>query len=237
MPRERSNPRSRGRATGVLTVAGALLSGAACSPEPVAPLQPTWADVAPIVRGQCAGCHGSTAKDTGQSYRLDFYEMSPTVCGDAALAMDPGLVLASSASALMGSDIQVASGARFPKMPPLPAPALADWEITTIERWSKSPAKGPPPPTNHPPTITTGKIAATADATLSFTAIVDDPDGDPVVGVVEVNGLAFLMNRPGSFAVSFDSSSWPAGTVRPQAVLCDGWVQKTYDLGPITVKH
>jgi hypothetical protein len=220
------------------SLAGALIS-AACSPAETVAIQPTWSDVEPIVGGACASCHGPTAKTTGGSYRLDFYEMSTALCGDAALALDAGVILAGTASvpALMGSDIQVAAGARWPKMPPLPAPSLADWELQTIERWAKSPVKGPPPTGNRAPTISTSKLPEVANGTLAFTAVVADPDGDPVVGVVEVAGFAFLMNRSGTFAVTFDSSKWPAGTVRPTAVLCDGWAPKSYDLGPIQIAH
>jgi hypothetical protein len=229
--------RTRRSSAGVL-VASALV-GVGCSSTPIVPAQPTWADVEPIVRGECAGCHGPTAQVTGSSYRLDFYEMSSAVCGDAALALGSGVVLAGTPSvpAQMGADIQTATGARWPKMPPLPAPSLADWETQTIERWAKAPVKGLPPVGNRLPTITTNNLPNVANGTFSFTALVDDPDGDPVVGVVEVAGFAFLMNRPGSFAVTFDASTWPAGTVRPTAVLCDGWAKATYDLGPIQISH
>jgi len=216
-----------------------VLASVECSPTQTVATQPTWADVEPIVSGACASCHGPTAKTTGSSYRLDFYEMSTALCGDAALALDTGVVLAGTPSVpvLMASDLEVATGARWPKMPPLPGPSLAGWELQTIERWAKSPVKGPPPAGNRAPTISTGKLPEVVNGTLSFTAVVDDPDGDPVMGVVEVAGLAFLMNRPGAFAVDFDASSWPAGTVRPTAVLCDGWTKATYDLGPIQIQH
>ncbi len=77
-------------------------------------------------------------------------------------------------------------------------------------------------------------------AELAFTAVIDDPDGDSVLGVIEVNGLAFLMNRPGSFAVSIPSSNWPAGPQAVKAVLCDGWsLASTVEipLGTVQVKH
>jgi hypothetical protein len=228
---------SSGSVSIALASAACAIGVAACSSTPEVPAQPTWADVEPIIQGECAGCHGSTAKDTGLSYRLDFYEMSTALCGDAALALDPGVVLAGTAPAQIGTDIEVAKGARWPKMPPLPSPALADWEKQTLERWVKAPTKGPPPAGNHLPTIRTSRLPEVANGTFSFTAIVDDPDGDPVLGVIEVAGAAFLMNRPGSFAVSFDASAWPAGAVRPTAVLCDGWTKATYDLGPVQIKH
>jgi hypothetical protein len=216
-----------------------LLATPACSGPPAIPAAPTWADVQPILRGQCDGCHGSTAKDTGSSYRLDLYEASSSVCGEASLAIDSSVLLAGfpSVPGLIRTDILPPHGGGPPRMPPAPAPALPDWQITTLDRWITAPVKGPAPAANRAPTISTSQLPATADRTFSFTAVLDDPDGDPVIGVIEVAGLAFLMNRPGSFAVAFDSSAWPTGTLRPVAVLCDGWTKATYDLGPVQVKH
>jgi hypothetical protein len=220
---------------------GALLCAlfAACSGPPAVPVQPTWADVQPILRGQCDGCHGSNAKQTGSSYRLDLYEVNGGVCGDAALAIEPGVLLAGFPTVpdLIRSDIVAAAGAPRPRMPPAPAPALPDWQLQTLERWVTSPVKGPAPSQNRAPTISTNGLPAMADETLTFTASLEDADGDPVIGVIEVAGYAFLMNRGGSFAVDFDSSSWPAGVVRPTAVLCDGWTKATYDLGPLEITH
>lgn len=229
----------------------ALGLAAGCSSTPGVPAQPTWADVAPILRGQCVDCHGWTASDqppnaagvrpenTGASLRFDFYDVTTDVCGDATLALDPTISLAGApgVSLQIEEDIVPQNGARWARMPPQPSPALPSWEVETVERWASQPVKGPPPPGNRPPTITVSQFPSMVDRQLVFTAILDDPDGDSVIGVVEVGGLAFLMNRSGSFAVSFDSSSWPAGPVRPTAVLCDGWAGITYDLGPVQVRH
>jgi hypothetical protein len=76
-----------------------------------------------------------------------------------------------------------------------------------------------------------------AGAQIAFTAILDDPDDDAAIGVIEANGYGFLMNRTGSFAVNFDSSSWPAGPQNLTAVLCDGWVNTAIPLGAVQVKH
>ena len=67
--------------------------------------------------------------------------------------------------------------------------------------------------------------------------VIDDPDGDSAIGVVEANGYAFLMNRPGSFEVSFDSATWPNGPVAVKAVLCDGWTNASYDLGAVQIRN
>jgi len=216
-----------------------LLGCGACSDVPSIPLQPTWSDVEPILRGQCVSCHGPTAKDTGSSYRLDFYEMTPAICGDAALALDAAVILAGGAGtpALIRIDVEPMAGVAWPRMPPQPSPALPDWQRETLARWATSPVKGPPPHGNRAPTITTSKLPALSDRTFTFTAILDDPDGDPVIGVIKAGGFAFLMNRPGSFAVAFDTAAWPAGSLRPTAVLCDGWMSASYDLGPVEIKH
>lgn len=221
-----------------LVVAPWLATAAGCSSIPAEPRNPGWADVAPILRGECDSCHGWTAPTTGNGFRFDFFDT--TMCGDAALAMSSDVVLAGSplAAPQIQADLLPQSGAQWPRMPPQPSPALADWERDTLERWTVLPIKGPPPPGNRPPEISVAAYPAAADAQLSFTAIVDDPDGDSTIGVIEVNGLAFLMARPGSFAVQFDSSTWPAGPQPVKVVLCDGWTATTIDnLGSVQIRH
>jgi len=218
---------------------------------PAVPAHPAWADVQPIIRGNCVGCHGWTASDrppnaagvhppnTGGGLRLDFYDVTEAVCGDAALAWDPTVPLAGSGvvASQIADDLVVKPGAQVPRMPPEPYPSLQDWELQTIERWTSNPVKGLPSASNRPPTIATNRLPATVDRQLAFTAILDDPDGDSVIGVIEVPGFDLLMNRPGSFDVAFDTSSWPSGPVYPIAVLCDGWTSTTVELGPIIVQH
>ncbi len=221
---------------GQLGLVGGLVG---CSSTPAEPQNPAWADVAPILRGECNSCHGWTAPTTGAGYRFDFYDVTKDVCGDAYLALNSGVLLAGSSLAALQieTDVVAAAGAKWPRMPPQPSPALPDWERGAIERWAGQPVKGPPPPGNRSPTILVSDYPAVAGKELAFTAIVDDPDGDSTIGVIEVNGLGFLMNRPGSFDVRFDSSAWPAGAQSVSAVLCDGWARANYDLGAIQIKH
>ena len=127
----------------------------------------------------------------------------------------------------------------WPRMPPQPSPALPKWEHDTLERWAARPVKGPPPSDNRAPTITVSDFPAIAGAELAFTAVLDDPDGDSALGVIEVNGFGFLMNRSGAFSVSFPSSSWPVGPQVVKAVLCDGWSSTStveIPLGTVQVK-
>jgi hypothetical protein len=197
---------------------------------------------APIFRGECNGCHGWTAPTTGAGYRFDFFDVTKEACGDAALAMASDVVLAGStlAAPQIQTDLLTQKGAQWPRMPPQPSPALPDWERDALERWTVRPVKGPPPPDNRAPNISVAGYPATADGQLSFTAIIDDPDGDSTIGVIEVNGLAFLMGRPGSFDVQFDSSTWPEGPQAVSAVLCDGWssaTSATIPLGSVQIRH
>lgn len=232
-------PLAHARAWCLAPLAGLLLAAAGCDPTPAEPLDPTWSDAAPILRGDCNGCHGYAAPTTGGGYRFDFFDATPAVCGDAALAMGSNVILAGSALAAsqMERDVVAQPGETWPRMPPQPTPALPDWERDTLERWSALPVKGPPPPNNRPPNIQGTGYPVTADATLAFTAVLDDPDGDSAIGVIEANGFAYLMNRPGSFAVGFDTSSWPAGPVTLTAVVCDGWASATLPLGTVQIEH
>jgi hypothetical protein len=209
----------------------------ACSGQPTAPQQPTWADVSPIMRGECAGCHGSTADKTGLGYRLDFYDMTADTCGQAAQAMGAGSILAGSAATRIGFDVTPMGDSGRPRMPPLPGSPLPDWERETLVRWAAQPVKGAPPADNHAPTIVLARQPAVADNQVAFTAIVDDADGEAVVGTIAFGDLRFLMNRSGSFAVSFDTTGWPDGSQRLTAVLCDGWESVSYDLGPVQIAH
>jgi hypothetical protein len=216
---------------------GALLAstGAACSSPPSVPEHPTWADVAPILRGECTHCHGSTARDTGGGYRLDFFDMTPEACGDAARALGTSTLLAAGSAGLIKIDVSPTPNGDRPRMPPAPAPDLYDWETQLLLRWTSAPSKGPPPASNRAPFINVGTLPATVSGHLAFTALIEDPDGEPVVGIIRAGNVEFAMNRSGTFAVDFDTSTWPVGTQRLSATLCDGWAPVTYDLGPVKI--
>ena len=225
--------RTPGLAFGLLAI-----PAVGCAGPPAVPVHPTWADVAPIVQGQCTYCHGSTAFTTGGGCRLDFFDMTSDVCGDAALAIPNGSILAGTSAGL----IQIRRHTPFGRWPVAHASRAraraarlgADGHSA---RWATQPAKGAPPAGNRPPTIDIAHVPVSADQRLDFTAVLVDPDGEPVVGVIEIGGAVFAMDRSGAFSVDFDSSKWPAGAQRLSAVLCDGWTKATYDLGSVTITH
>jgi hypothetical protein len=213
-----------------------LLLVGGCGAAPTAPENPTWADVQPIIKGECTQCHGATASVTGFGYRLDFYDMTVDSCGEAAAAL-PGGVLAGMAAPSILTDVTPSPANGLSRMPPAPAPSLRSWERETLLRWAAKPVKGPPPANNHAPTIKVTGLPTTVNDMLSFSAFVDDADGDEAVGVLKIAGAVYAMPSSGSFNVQIPASTWPEGTQRLSAVLCDGWASAPYDLGPITVKH
>jgi hypothetical protein len=213
---------------------GSVVVGGACS-QPSIPAHPTWADVEPILHGECTGCHGVTAPITGGGYRLDFYDMTPESCGEAALAVSPGAILAATAAPTIGTSIAPPATGGRARMPPAPGSELAEWQQDILQRWVAQPVKGAAPPGNRPPTIDVGQLPAEVKDRLTFSAVISDPDGLSAVGVIRIADVLFAMNRSGSFKVDIDTSAWPAGTMRLSAVLCDGWSSSTVDLGPLRI--
>ena len=221
-----------------LSTSAFTLLASSCTPPPDAELNPTWADVEPILRAQCNYCHGSSADKTAAVgpavYRLDFYDLQS--CGEAAVALN-GQPLARASASLIIDDLTTPPTGERPRMPPAPAVELQDWQRDTLLAWAKNPIKGSPPADNHAPSLRVPKLPAKVDRNLGFTAVVEDADGHPVVGILRVANVVLRLDRPGSFAVNIDSSAWPEGTQRMRVTLCDGWTQSEFDLGDVAVKH
>jgi hypothetical protein len=218
----------------------AALTGG-CAPAPAAPEHPTWVDVEPIIRGQCTHCHGPTAAVTGSTdsavYRLDFYEMTEAVCGPAAQAVTT-TNLARAWAPLIKNDVTPPPACTRARMPPAPALGLEDWERLTLQRWSDQPDKGAPHRDNRRPDIHLSASSAVVDKALKFVAVIDDPDGEPAVGVLNIGDMIFKMDHPGAFSATVDTSAWPNGTRPISAVVCDGWDFITYSgLGNVEIKH
>lgn len=231
------------RATAATALAVALLGGLGCKPE--APAHPTWVDVQPIMAGECVHCHGATAdrlgdERTGGGYRLDFYDMLEGVCAEATQVLGDKRSLAAAYAGDIWEAITAPAdrpGDR-PRMPPPPASYLADWEWQTIQRWVADGApKGALPPGNRPARFRLYQDSSPADRTLDITAVIEDPDGDPIVGVLQFGDFTLKMDRGGAFSGTLDTSSWPAGERPVTAVLCDGWSSVSYAVGTLVVKH
>jgi len=226
-------------------IAAALAAALGCRPE--APAHPTWANVQPILAGECTSCHGATADyigagRTGGGYRFDFYDMKVSVCDEATQVLGAGKQLALAYADKIWQQISTPADqpSARPPMPPPPAPYLADWEWQTIQRWVADGApKGDSPPGNRPARFSLYHDSGPADQTLDMTAVIDDPDGDPVVGVLlfgdDVPPLR--MDPSGAFSATLDTSSWAAGDRAVSAVLCDGWSSMMYAVTTLTVSH
>jgi len=223
----------RARVAATLVTGGVVV--ASCADHAV-PQSPTWADVEPILRGTCIQCHGADANLAGMTYRFDFYDMTPEVCGDAAIALN-GQLLAHGLAMQIGQDVTPPGSGWRPKMPPAPTHPLADWERETVQRWAMAPQRGVPKGTNRQPVIQLDAMSGIVDKTLPFSAIVSDPDGESVVGVLKIGDQTLVMDRPGLFSTTLDTSKWSEGTQPVSATLCDGWNSITYQLGNVQISH
>jgi len=229
-------PQKRRLATLIPTYA-LFVSTAACD-APKAPDHPTWAEVRPILAGQCLHCHGSTHDDNGGGFRFDFYDMTEETCGDAAQGLGANYPLAKAHAPRIINALSGDAGTGRPLMPPPPAPYIEDWQWQTLQRWWEDGApKGALPAANQPATLSLSQNASVVDAAWQVRALVQDPDGDPVVGVLKVGGLTLPMDRPGSFATTVDTSKWPAAMYPVTATLCDGWSKVNYTVSTLEVRH
>jgi uncharacterized membrane protein YgcG len=223
----------RARLGAALAAGGVAL--ASCGEHAVSQ-NPTWADVEPILRGTCTQCHGAAANLAGMTYRFDFYDMTPDVCGDAAIALN-GQLLAVGLASQIGQDVTPPGSGWRPKMPPAPTHPLADWERETLQRWATTPVRGTPRGTNRQPVIQLDATSGVVDKSLPFSAVVSDPDGESVVGVLKIGDETLVMDRPGLFSTTLDTSKWAEGTQAVSATLCDGWNSITYQLGNVQISH
>jgi hypothetical protein len=227
------------RRTALHVAALGLLALSACESHPV-PENPTWVDVEPILRARCLQCHGGSASLTASldniTYRFDFFDVTAAVCGEAASAVQ----LPSFAAGWSGSiarDITSADGFIRPRMPPLPATTLADWEWQTLLRWTAHPEKGAIPEGNRPPTCRITNATRIVDAELDLGVVVEDPDGESAIGILTIGDTRITLDRPGAFLAAIDTSAWAEGEVPVSVALCDGWNSATYGLGSFTIQH
>jgi len=236
--------RGSGRTTRAALLLLGCLGGLACGGPDVLE-HPTWVQVEPILRARCASCHGASAAVTGGGTRFDFYDMKSDLCGDAAAVLDPSTQLGGALALPIWNAVTTTPDRQTtrPRMPPEPASYLADWEWKTIRAWVNDGAtKGERPYNNAPARIQLYGNLTSADRSLDLTAVVDDPDGDPVVGVLNIGdpangGLVLKMDRAGAFSATIDMSAWVPGQLALSTVLCDGWSSVHYLLGTLAIDH
>lgn len=208
--------------------------GAACS-GPEAVENPTWADVYPILQGQCLHCHGTSAERDGGSYRFDFLNALVTCKQEPADDLGQGFAPAPSFMAsrrqILADILPAAPGLR-PKMPPEPASELEDWQRKTLENFvakidvappadAVAVALGPLPAEARSPEIALDFVRIGTRLTVNY--VVSDQNADPVIGELSVgDGLFHKIDGSGRGAVTFDPVP-ASGPLAIRARLCDGW--------------
>ena len=200
----------------------------------------------PILAGECSHCHGANADRlgdarTGGGFRLDFYDMKQDVCGEATRVLGAGKAARVRVPRrhLGGDHAPADKPNERPRMPPAPGAlpgrlGVADDPALGRRRRAQGRAAAT---ATAPPRFRLYHDSGPADRTLDITAVIEDPDGDPIVGVLQFGDVTLNMDRGGAFSATLDTSSWPAGERAITAVLCDGWSSVSYAVGTLVVSH
>jgi len=224
---------SGGRLASLLSATAAL----GCGTEQAVPEAPTWAgDVQPILRANCFHCHGATANFqmygtmrwdvfdlTEEPYqRMGFEKVFEEVQDGGNLRKVATFFGANDASLLGVLTAYINPDAGEARMPPPPATPLSERDRAVLERWAELLKKQPASvlkgshPSNNLPTI--DRLQP------SNQIVVQDQDGDQVLGKLDCGGVAVRI--PHSGAVVF-----PDG-VRPpcRGTLYDGYAEAAVSL-------
>ncbi|MCG5054831.1 MAG: hypothetical protein KA712_17850 [Myxococcales bacterium] len=120
-------------------------------------------------------------------------------------------------------------------MPPIPASLLEDWQVETIQRWSKriadgnvEEARGERKNNRNPRIRITSKLPARVGNSLRVSFVVEDSDGDPVIGHLKLGEAKADITGAGAGTVSLENITGNAGDeLTFTAELCDGWARVT----------
>lgn len=142
----------------------------AAPPAPAAPLD-YHADIAPILRDYCSGCHNETDYDGDFSVET-FRALSEGGESDDEKILVPGQPARSFL-------LRTLRGQADPSMPPEKEPQPSEEELALIARWIKEGAKGPPPEEDESilATLHVPEVPAAKDAARPVTAAELSPDG------------------------------------------------------------
>ncbi|MDR7422964.1 MAG: hypothetical protein QN159_10940 [Armatimonadota bacterium] len=228
-------PRLGPRALLELSLAvGALASCGA----PDAPADPTWADVHPILQGQCLHCHGATAAGDGAGVRFDLLDAA-SLCAqgpedELGARLSPAPSFLRNAMSLLETIRPPANrpGGR-PKMPPAPATPLEPWQRETLERYvakllalpageRATTGRGPIPKDARPPRLRVARYAVLGPRVV-IDYVVEDDNADSVIGELRLGPAVAPIPAGGAGQVALDVTGVPPGPLQLTARLCDGW--------------
>ena len=201
---------------------------AACE-SPTPPDRPSWqVDVMPLFAANCVRCHAYPFRGDGATaLRLDSFDDSELADGNIATGASKSV----QAIFRRTHDIALLPGQQV--MPP--DRPLDELELAVVRNWAnlgngEHAIRGPGHPDNHPPTITLTEVARDA-ASVTFSYVVEDADGDLVVAAVI--GPRFKLDKLESETVignattgrgmfTWDITDVPAGDYTLSAKLDDG---------------
>lgn len=211
----------------------------ACGPE--APAAPSFQqDVLPILAAQCVRCHGFPAiGGAPPEFRLDSFGdvqvsdgIPNTLCGPPP---EPGAELViCGASTYAGA---ITPRLRDDDRPMPPRFPLDDYQLETLENWSKNPLRGEPRPNNAVPEVSILEVSQ-AGTIVRVRVVTDDPDGDLVTGTLRANierDRAVGALRSGTIELAWDVTGIAAGDYSLLAHVDDGAGMHVIPVGTITI--
>jgi hypothetical protein len=198
------------------------LAALGCTGEAPAPDKPTWVDdVMPILQSNCFHCHGASAKQKGgNSFRWDVLDLSNPLYAQIGFGEAKEDPADPKSATVWYSVVNPAHYIQIPlfvqpnmtddaRMPPPPATRLTARDIDVLSKWMATgftPGSHQP---NHKPTIRW--------LTRNKTFVVEDADGDQVLGKLDCGGMDVSLPRSGMHTL-------PEGVSGPcTGNLFDGW--------------
>jgi hypothetical protein len=200
-----------------------FLAAVGCEGQ-VAPFEPTWADVRPILQGACFHCHGApgvSGRIPG-AFRWDVYDVDLPIFAAIAAIAPPFKTAVNFREGelyypMVSHWTEIPQGPNVPeedkvttleryirgqpragivRMPPPPATPMSGWDLEVIRRWVARGAPHRNPPLEEPPPNNSAPTAAWLEPGKRFQ--VSDPDSDQVLGRITCAGVEGVVNRTGA---------------------------------------
>lgn len=198
-----------------------------CGAEDPVPAVPTWfADVQPILQGNCFHCHGDNHTKAGTASRFDVYDPADPAYSEFTVSI--GGIESRATDGIIGAKVMSATfmglvGATKvnERMPPPPASGLSARDQQVLKVWAKTKTRGKRLVNQKPTALFAAEPKdAESDGLFVVSLDINDGDGDQVLGKVTVAGVDALITRSGRNTFKFPSTGGAGAPVT--VVLYDG---------------